>query len=111
MAGSVSSPDPLHLHHGVEGDRAVHVGEGFGRIAQLLVHQLGGEPCLVDVQQQQFAGVGVEAVDDALPLAGGAAVDEALGGQFDAAGGAGVLAFRQRSRPAFGVGEVVDHRP
>lgn len=105
------STHSLHLDDGDERDRPVHVGERFGRVAQLFVVQWNVQQRLVDVEQQQLADVRIEALDSGRPLCSGAAVDETFVGQFDAAGGAGVLAGGERLRPAVGVGEVEDHHP
>ena len=66
---------------------------------------------MTEVSEEQLAVIAIEAFDSGRPLCGGAAVDEALVGQFDSAAGAGVLAGSERLRPAVGVGEVEDHQP
>ena len=76
------------------------MGERFWRVPQLLEHERYVEQGLVDVQQQQVADVRVEPVGGGRPLRGGAAVDVALGGEIEVAGGAGVLAGGERQRPA-----------
>ena len=82
--------------------------ELFGSVAELLVDQRRGEQCLVDVQEQQLAGIGVEALDRGRPLLSGAAVDETLLVQLDAASRAAVQALGNGVGPAGGIGEVKD---
>ena len=67
------------------------MGEWFGGGAQLLVdHLCVAQQFLVDVQQQQWVHVGVEAFAGGWPLSGSAGVDEPLVGEFDASARAGV---------------------
>jgi hypothetical protein len=76
------------------------VRERFGSVADCSYDQRRGEQCLVDVQEQQLAGIGVEPLDGGRPLLSGAAVDEAFVGQLDAATRAGVQALGDGVGPA-----------
>ena len=85
-----SASEPLHLHDCGQRHRRVDVRERFGRLAELFVHHLSSQQRFVDVQQQHFGQVAVEAFARGGPLGGGARVDEALVGKFDATTRAGV---------------------
>jgi tRNA (guanine37-N1)-methyltransferase len=62
------------------------------------------------VQEEQIRRIGIEPLDDAWPLIGGAAMDVTLFAQVDAACRAGVFAATQGVRPGRGIGDVKDHR-
>ncbi len=66
--------------------------------------------CSSTCSKQQVAIVGVEPLDDATPLRGGAAVDVSLVGEVDATCRPGVRPRRCDSAHVGGVGDVEDHR-